>query len=138
MQDYNISACSFFFDIGLFPFLDTCFFPDLRGMLQPIVHYGLHFAVPVWIAWQFFKPRWIRAMAILWLTMLIDLDHLLATPLFDACRCSINYHPLHTYWAMGVYVVLLFFKRTRLVGIGLLLHLLADAIDCWFSNFNCP
>lgn len=77
-------------------------------------------------------------MAILWLTMLIDLDHLLATPLFDACRCSINYHPLHTYWAMGVYVVLLFFKRTRLVGIGLLLHLLADAIDCWFSNFNCP
>ncbi len=63
-------------------------------------------------------------------TMLVDVDHLLATPLFDPTRCSINFHPLHTYWAMGVYVVLLFFKKTRIIAVGLLFHMLTDYIDC--------
>ena len=36
-------------------------------------------------------------------TMLVDVDHLLANPIFDANRCSINFHPLHTYYAIGVY-----------------------------------
>ncbi len=64
------------------------------------------------------------------LTMLIDLDHLLATPIFDPNRCSINFHPLHTYWALAVYIGLLFFKRTRIIGIGLVLHIITDALDC--------
>lgn len=63
--------------------------------------------------------------------MLIDIDHLLAVPIFDPYRCSINFHPLHTYWAFGVYVILLFFRKTRLVGIGLTLHLVTDFIDCY-------
>jgi hypothetical protein len=63
-------------------------------------------------------------------TILIDLDHLLATPIFQPNRCSINFHPLHTYYAMVVYVVMLFFKKTRLIGIGLAIHILADAVDC--------
>jgi len=63
-------------------------------------------------------------------TMLVDLDHLLATPIFDPGRCSINFHPLHTYWAMAVYVVLLFFKKTRIIAVGLLFHMLTDFIDC--------
>jgi hypothetical protein len=54
----------------------------------------------------------------------------LATPIFEANRCSINFHPLHTYYAMMVYVVMLFFKKTRLLGIGLATHILADAVDC--------
>lgn len=62
--------------------------------------------------------------------IIIDLDHLLATPLFDANRCSINFHPLHTYFSMFVYVILLFFKKTRILGIGLLIHMLADLVDC--------
>lgn len=64
-------------------------------------------------------------------TMLIDLDHLLANPIFDADRCSINFHPLHTYYMLVVYIALLFFKKTRIVGVGILLHLLADLIDCF-------
>ncbi len=63
-------------------------------------------------------------------TMLIDVDHLFATPIFDPGRCSINFHPLHTYWAMIVYVVLLFFKKTRIIAIGLLFHMFTDFIDC--------
>lgn len=63
-------------------------------------------------------------------TMLVDLDHLLADPIFDPGRCSINFHPLHTYWAMAVYVVMLFFKKTRIIAVGLLFHMLTDFIDC--------
>jgi hypothetical protein len=66
-------------------------------------------------------------------TMLVDLDHLLATPIFDPGRCSINFHPLHTYWAMAGYVVLLFFRKTRIIAVGLLFHMLTDYIDCQWS-----
>ena len=66
-------------------------------------------------------------------TMLVDLDHLLATPIFDPGRCSINFHPLHTYWAMAGYVVLLFFKKTRIIAVGLLFHMFTDYIDCQWN-----
>ena len=64
------------------------------------------------------------------LAMLIDLDHLLADPVFDPTRCSINFHPLHSYAAILVYIVLCIPKKTRLVGLGLLIHILADSADC--------
>lgn len=62
--------------------------------------------------------------------MLIDLDHLLATPIFSPGRCSINFHPLHSYWAIAVYVLLLIPKKTRLIGLGLVIHIIADTVDC--------
>ena len=68
------------------------------------------------------------------LTMLIDVDHLFSNPIFDPNRCSINFHILHTYYAMIIYVGLLFFKKTRIIGVGLLLHILTDYLDClWMS-----
>lgn len=66
-------------------------------------------------------------------TMLVDVDHLWANPIFDPGRCSINFHPLHGYWAMAVYFVLLFFKKTRIVAVGLLFHMLTDFIDCQWN-----
>ena len=30
-------------------------------------------------------------------TMLVDLDHLFADPIYDPDRCSIGFHPLHQY-----------------------------------------
>ena len=99
-------------------------------MLQTIVHYSLHLLVPGLIAYIFFKKEWKKAWLIMLATMLVDLDHLFATPLFDPDRCSINFHPLHTYWAMGVYALLLFFKKTRIIAVGLLFHMLTDYIDC--------
>lgn len=94
------------------------------------LHYGMHFLLPGLIAYVFFKDHWKKAWLIMILTMLIDLDHLLATPIFDANRCSINFHPLHTYYALIAYVLLLLFKKTRVVGIGLVLHLITDYLDC--------
>lgn len=100
-------------------------------MLQPIIHYGIHFIVPLVVALLFFKSYWVKAYIIMVLGILIDLDHLLATPIFDGSRCSINFHPLHTYYAMVFYVLLLFPVRTRVVGLGLVIHIIADSADCF-------
>lgn len=102
-------------------------------MLQGIVHYSFHFLVPGLIAFIFFRNIWVKAWLIMLATMLIDLDHLLADPIFDPERCSINFHPLHTYWALSVYCILLLFKKTRIIGIGLVFHLFTDFIDCLWS-----
>lgn len=103
-------------------------------MLRLCLHYGIHFIVPIIIGYFFYKEQRTRAIIILLAAILIDVDHLLATPIFEANRCSINFHPLHTYWAMGIYISLLFFKKTRIFGIALLLHMLADFVDCLFIN----
>ncbi|MBR9914629.1 MAG: hypothetical protein GYB32_07360 [Algicola sp.] len=100
-------------------------------MMQPIVHYGSHFLLPLIIAYLFYKSSWKRAYLIMLLAFVIDLDHLLATPLFDPNRCSINFHPLHSYYALAVYLLLTLIKKTRIIGLGLLIHLLADQLDCW-------
>jgi len=63
-------------------------------------------------------------------TIIVDLDHLLADPIYDPQRCSLGFHPLHTAWAIGIYSILLFNGRTRLVGIGLLTHMVLDGFDC--------
>ncbi len=64
-------------------------------------------------------------------TMAVDLDHLLAVPIYDPNRCSIGYHPLHSYYAIGLYVILLFFPKTRIVGVGLVIHMILDYLDCF-------
>ncbi|MBK5213732.1 MAG: hypothetical protein JJE55_08750 [Flavobacteriaceae bacterium] len=102
-------------------------------MLQILVHYTLHLLVPGLIAYIFFRKEWKKAWLIMLATMLVDVDHLFATPIFEPGRCSINFHPLHTYWAMAVYLVLLFFKKTRIIAVGLLFHMLTDFIDCQWS-----
>ncbi|TWO32553.1 hypothetical protein E1J38_006675 [Seonamhaeicola sediminis] len=101
-------------------------------MLQPILHYGCHFLMPLVLALVWYKPKWMMAYLIMILGMLIDLDHLLATPIFNPNRCSINFHPLHSYFAMAFYILLLIPKKTRLIGLGLVIHILADVVDCSF------
>lgn len=100
-------------------------------MARFFIHYGIHLLIPLAIGFFFFKENRIRVILILLAGMLIDLDHLLASPVFDANRCSINFHPLHSYWAIGVYIALTIFRKTRLIGLGLLIHILADLTDCW-------
>lgn len=52
-------------------------------MYRPLAHYGIHFLVPLLIAVFFYKSKWKIVFIILISTMLIDLDHLLANPIFD-------------------------------------------------------
>ena len=63
-------------------------------------------------------------------TMLIDLDHLLADAIFDPSRCSIGFHPLHSYYAIGLYCIMPLFPKLRIVATGLLFHILTDWQDC--------
>ncbi|QTH65253.1 hypothetical protein J1N51_02260 [Psychrosphaera ytuae] len=98
-----------------------------------MIHIILHFVVPAIFARTFYPQKWINAFLILIATMLVDIDHLLATPIYDPLRCSINFHPLHTLPAIAVYFVMLGFNKTRLIGFGLLIHMALDSIDC-FQN----
>lgn len=100
-------------------------------MIQLLVHYGLHFVGPLIVSLLFFRNRWKKAYVIMLLGLLIDLDHLIASPVFEPNRCSINFHPLHTYYAIAVYIAMVCYKRTRLIGLGLVIHVVADMIDCW-------
>ena len=61
---------------------------------------------------------------------LIDIDHLLATPVYDPLRCSIGFHPLHSIWAMPVYLLALGWERTRYVALGVFAHLIIDWLNC--------
>ncbi|QIJ88028.1 hypothetical protein C7H62_0218 [Mesoflavibacter sp. HG96] len=99
-------------------------------MYKPIIHYGIHFLLPLIVALFLFKNQWKKAYLIMISGMLIDLDHLLATPIFSPNRCSINFHPLHSYYAIVLYCLLLIPQKTRLIGLGLTIHILADSVDC--------
>jgi len=99
-------------------------------MLQQLIHYTLHFLVPGLIAGIFFRKEWKKAWLIMVATMLVDMDHILSDPIFAANRCSIGFHPLHSYWAFFIYFLFIFRKETRIIGIGLLFHMLTDFIDC--------
>ncbi len=95
-----------------------------------VIHYGLHFIVPFAIAYLINSKKIAVIYLIFLAAMLIDLDHLFATPVFDPNRCSISFHPLHSYYAITCYIVLTAFKKTRIWGIALLWHIITDSIDC--------
>ena len=99
--------------------------------LKFCIHYGLHFLFPGVVAYVYNPKKWKQNWLILLSTMLIDLDHLLATPIFDPNRCRIGFHPLHSFYAFIVYLILLHPKKTNLIGIGYLRHLCTDYVDSW-------
>ena len=106
-------------------------------LLRTLVHYGLHFLFPILIALLWPKRRWLTVYLLLLATMAIDVDHLLARPIFDPSRCSVGTHLLHSYPMIVVYVILLFLPYRRLgwpwwirvVAVGLVLHIITDWQD---------
>ncbi len=98
-----------------------------------MIHLALHVLVPLSIAWSYGhwrnKPFW-RPFLVMMATMAIDADHLLASPIYDPNRCSIGFHPLHTLIPILIYGLFCFSSKTRWVGVGLLLHMALDALDC--------
>lgn len=99
-----------------------------------MLHIVLHFLIPLLVAVMFFRRIWLKAWIVMTLTLLVDLDHLLADPIYDPNRCSIGFHPLHHPVLIVVYGLLLFFPKTRLIGLGLLIHMALDALDCQFMG----
>jgi len=105
-------------------------------MERSIFHIFLHFFIPFAVAKITWRKRWIRPFIFMALTMAVDFDHFLADTVFDPTRCSLNFHPLHSWYAIGVYLVLLFSPRIRIFAIGLLIHMTLDGIDClWMNSF---
>jgi hypothetical protein len=99
-----------------------------------MIHILLHFVVPIIIALIFSRKKWFKPFVIMSATMLVDLDHLLASPIYEASRCSIGFHPLHTLIAIGIYLCLCFFPKTKWIGIGLMIHMVLDSLDCQFNQ----
>jgi len=103
--------------------------------LRALLHLLLHAAVPALVAWAVYRGSgkvigFRRAWGLLLLGWLIDIDHLLADPIYAPGRCSIGFHPLHTAPAIALYGALVVPRATRLVGVGLLIHIALDALDC--------
>lgn len=93
-------------------------------------HMVLHLIIPLAISLLFFRSNWKFSFVIMMLTMAVDVDHLLANPIYDPDRCSIGFHPLHKLLPIGLYCILSIISKTRLVGLGLLIHMALDSIDC--------
>ena len=113
---------------------------------RAIIHLFLHVLLPLAVALVFTKgDRWKCAFALMMATMLVDVDHLLATPIYAPDRCSILFHPLHQLLPIGVYLLMTAWPLGKYwlkqpitttdsvigwVGLGLSIHMLLDATDC--------
>lgn len=99
-------------------------------LCNQIIHNLLHISLPLIISIYFYKRHIRKSYLIMLSAYLIDLDHLLADPVFDPDRCSIGFHTMHSYYAVGLYALLVYFPKTRILGIGLLIHIFVDMTDC--------
>ena len=90
----------------------------------------LHVIVPGIVARLGFAVQWKRAWLMMLAAMIVDLDHLFANPVYDPGRCGIGFHSLHSYPAIAAYVVLAMIPKTRFIGLGLVIHMVLDGMDC--------
>lgn len=86
------------------------------------------------VAGMFFRRDRKPAYLVMISTMLVDIDHLIVNPVYDPGRCGIGFHPLHGLLPIAIYAALCFIPKSRYVGIGLLIHMALDALDCQITN----
>lgn len=103
---------------------------------RALIHLLLHLLVPAAIARTWYAASFGKAWLIMMAAMLIDIDHLVADPIYDPGRCSVGFHPLHQYPLIAVYALLALWPKTRLIGIGLLVHLALDGVDCLWMSYE--
>ena len=107
------------------------------GWGELTLHLMLHLLVPALVAGIFFRQKMKLVYLIMTSTMLVDIDHLLANPVYDPGRCSIGFHPLHGFVPLLLYASLCFVPRlryARYAGIGLVIHMALDSLDCQMAN----
>ena len=95
-----------------------------------IVHLLLHAVAPALVARLVWGEAWLRAWLVMSATMLVDLDHFFSSTVYDANRCSIGFHPLHSGPVPIVWLAAACWRPTRLVGVGLVIHMILDGLDC--------
>lgn len=86
------------------------------------------------MALVFFRKKLQLSYLVMMATMVVDVDHLLANPVYDPGRCGVGFHPLHGFLPIGLYALLCCNSKTRYVGIGLIIHMALDSIDCQVTN----
>jgi hypothetical protein len=132
---------------------------------RALIHLFLHVLLPLIVAYLYVLIRtsiepqlsFAAVFLLLMATMAVDVDHLLATPIYSPGRCSIWFHPLHTFWPMVIYglmavwplvIKLVAVKRATqvkapvnkthmiigILGAGLVIHMILDWIDCLWMN----
>lgn len=117
---------------------------------RAVIHLLLHVLVPLVVAIGVASStRWKAVFFVMVGTMLVDIDHLLATPIYAPDRCSILFHPLHQVLPMVVYGLMLawplfvvMLKRelkpaeywVGWIGAGLLIHMVLDGLDCYWMK----
>ena len=98
-----------------------------------VAHLVLHVITPAAVARIAFQSKWIKAWLFMLATMVVDLDHLFTNPIYDPSRCGIGFHPLHTTPAIALYSLMAILPPTRIVGVGLVIHMALDLLDCQFQ-----
>lgn len=117
---------------------------------RAVIHLFLHGVVPLAVAyWCAPDNKWKMVLLVMLATMAVDIDHLLATPIYAPNRCSILFHPLHQLAPIFVYAFMAVWPWLKRglkrkvkpveqlmgwVGIGLLIHMLLDGMDCWWMK----
>jgi hypothetical protein len=103
-------------------------------MIRSNIHLFLHALVPAIVAAAFYREKFLRVWLTLMATMIVDVDHVFADPIYDAGRCSIGFHPLHTYPVFVAYGVAALWPRLRIIVLGLFIHMALDGVDCiWIA-----
>lgn len=95
-----------------------------------VTHIVGHTLLPIAISYAGYGSSWKTASKIMITSNLVDTDHLLAKPIYNPDRCSIDFHPLHSLPMIGLYSAMLFNKETQKWGAGLLTHMAVDYVDC--------
>lgn len=130
----------------------------LHGLVPAVITMGLlrvrqlqGFQLQLLPAWLVKHPSgvYVSIFTCLMLTMAVDIDHLVAVPIYAPNRCSIFFHPLHQGWAISGYVMIFSWlclqawrgktlsygqKLAGLLALGLIIHMVLDALDCvWMT-----
>ena len=112
-----------------------------------MLHIFFHFSLPALLALAGFIgvdrklgcQRFAQYYLLMIATMAVDIDHLVAQPIYAPLRCSLGFHPLHQTEFIIIYALLSLLvlqprQNLRFIGwagVGLSLHMLLDGLDCY-------
>ena len=78
-----------------------------------ITHLAGHTILPIAISYAENGSLWKSSAKIMIASNLVDVDHLLAKPIYNPDRCSIESHPLHSLPMIGLCPAMLFNEETE-------------------------
>lgn len=108
----------------------------LLNILQSDWYLHLIASILLFLFFYFLEKKYLKKQAktktIFWqifLANLIDLDHLLSSPMYLEGRCSINNHLFHSWYFFPLYALGLL-SKFRYFFASLIMHLLIDFLGC--------